>query len=152
MHLINYPEVSIRMATEVDALTVFKWRNSPELIEMSANKKRVSLNEHKIWFKKKLMSEDLMMIIQVNRVDAGLIRFERRTGGECEVSIYLAPGNEGRGVGTLALQQAIECAAFTCSGFVAMIRKENKVSIMLFERQGFVRSSATNGDIIEYRK
>ena len=46
--------VCLRDATIKDELLVFEWRNIENLVALSSKQKKVTFEEHKEWFKKKI--------------------------------------------------------------------------------------------------
>jgi phosphinothricin acetyltransferase len=59
----------------------------------------------------------------------------------CEDSVYLAPGEEGRGLGTALLERVIaEARAFGFKQMLGVITAEREASIRLHRRLGFVEA------------
>jgi len=95
-------DVSIRTAVLGDVKTVFKWRNLPEIVELSELRKTVSWKEHKRWFEVALQDNDhFIFIVTSNENDVGLMRFQRKNDC-CDISIYLTPNNKRKGIGSSA--------------------------------------------------
>ena len=61
------PDIHLRNATDSDENLLFKWRNIKELVALSYFQKKVTLDEHKKWFRNKLKSSNCeLFIIQLN--------------------------------------------------------------------------------------
>lgn len=142
MNQINLRKVGIE-----DEDLLFSWRNINELISLSLLKKKVKLNEHKKWFKNKIKNPySYLRIVQVDNKDVGLIRIELENNGS-EVSIYLVPGNEGKGYGYRALAEALENVNFGHL-FFANVQIDNLPSQKLFEKLDFIEISRDNKFIL----
>jgi len=58
----------------------------------------------------------------------------------CEMSVYIAPDDRGRGLGSILLQRAIDHApSLKVTNLVGLIFGHNAPSLALFERHGFAR-------------
>jgi RimJ/RimL family protein N-acetyltransferase len=142
MNQINLRKVDIK-----DEDLLFSWRNINELISLSLQKKKVTLTEHKKWFKNKIKNPyTYLRIVQADNKDVGLIRIELENNG-CEVSIYLVPGNEGKGYGYRALAEALENVNFG-QFFFANVQIDNLPSQKLFEKLDFIETSRDNKFIL----
>ena len=143
-------EVCLRKINSDDKNLLFEWRNLNELVALSYFKNKVTLIEHTRWFNQKLISTDSdLNIIQLNNTDIGLIRIEMSIKG-CEVSIYLIPGNEGKGYGYKALSMALSKNK-SCSSFYANVQLKNISSQKLFLKLKFKEVSRDN-EFIFYQK
>ena len=90
--------IYLREATINDELLVFEWRNIDSLVALSSKQKKVTLQEHQQWFKKKIADLNCkLLIIQLKEKSIGLIRLELEQE-ECKITIYLIPGYEGQGI------------------------------------------------------
>ena len=143
-------EVCLRKINSDDKNLLFEWRNLNELVALSYFKNKVTPIEHTRWFNQKLISTDSdLNIIQLNNTDIGLIRIEMSIKG-CEVSIYLIPGNEGKGYGYKALSMALSKNK-SCSSFYANVQLKNISSQKLFLKLKFKEVSRDN-EFIFYQK
>ena len=143
-------EVALRSAKSDDEDLLFEWRNIDELVALSYYREKVSIEEHHAWFRNKLASSSCsLLIIQVNGNDAGLIRLEQDQG-RYEVTIYLIPGNEGKGYGSLALAQALSQNNI-CEQYQARVQLGNVPSQKLFTRLGFVEVSRDDQFILYHK-
>jgi len=134
-------DIHLREATINDKLLIFEWRNIDTLVVLSSQQKKVTLQEHEQWFKRKIADLNCeLLIIQLKNENIGLIRIESEQG-ECEVTIYLIPGYEGQGFGYLALSQAIDNCTLSCKSYLAKVQSKNIPSQKLFQKLGFLEVS-----------
>ena len=141
-------DIHLRDATINDKLLVFEWRNIATLVALSSQQKKVTLQEHQQWFKRKIVDLNCkLLIIQLKNENIGLIRIESEQG-ECEITIYLIPGYEGQGFGHVALSQAIDNCTLNCKSYLAKVQSKNIPSQKLFQKLGFSESSENDAFIL----
>ena len=141
-------DIHLRDATIYDKLLVFEWRNIDTLVALSSHQKKVTLQEHQQWFKRKIVDLNCkLLIIQLKNENIGLIRIESEQG-ECEITIYLIPGYEGQGFGHVALSQAIDNCTLNCKSYLAKVQSKNIPSQKLFQKLGFSKASENNAFIL----
>ena len=138
--VLNQTNIHLRPASHEDCDLLFKWRNLPEIINLSSSRRKVSHAEHKFWFQSVLEnSNKLIFIIEEGGLPVGQIRFDINIDGEAEISIYLIPGQGGRGIGGFAI--SIGCDLLSDQNnvkkIVANIRSDNSHSISAFTKCGF---------------
>jgi RimJ/RimL family protein N-acetyltransferase len=133
-------DIHLRDATIYDKLLVFEWRNIDTLVALSSHQKKVTLQEHQQWFKKKIADLNCkLLIIQLKEKSIGLIRLELEQE-ECKITIYLIPGYEGQGFGYAALSQAIDNCTLDCKSYLAEVQIKNIPSQKLFQKLGFSKT------------
>ena len=141
-------DIHLRDATIYDKLLVFEWRNIDTLVALSSHQKKVTLQEHQQWFKRKIVDLNCkLLIIQLKNENIGLIRIESEHE-ECEVTIYLIPGHEGQGFGYVALSQAIDNCTLNCKSYLAKVQSKNVPSQKLFQKLGFSEASENDAFIL----
>ena len=144
--------VNIRIAEFSDLEKIFKWRNIDMIVTLSSSQKTVTHREHSQWFKKAINNPNIkILIIENNGLPVGQIRFEKKNkDNACDVSIYLIPGEQSKGIGSIAIVKGI---AFIkkqwkkIESINANIRKENKKSKLFFERNFFVKTDHSDQQI-----
>lgn len=145
--------IILRNALIDDELLLYKWRNINELVVLSSKQKKVTFNEHKIWFRKKIQDSNCkILIIQLNEEDIGLIRLEKEDKINCRISIYLLPGHEGQGHGYVALSKVINSGIFNCKSYFAEVQNKNIPSQKFFKKLGFSISSTKDKKSILFRR
>ena len=141
-------DIHLRDATIYDKLLVFEWRNIDTLVALSSQQKKVTLQEHQQWFKRKIVDLNCkLLIIQLKNENIGLIRIESEQG-ECEITIYLIPGYEGQGFGHVALSQAIDNCTLNCKSYLAKVQSKNTPSQKLFQKLEFSKVSENDAFIL----
>ncbi|CAM4139489.1 UDP-2,4-diacetamido-2,4,6-trideoxy-beta-L-altropyranose hydrolase [Zobellia nedashkovskayae] len=136
--LINSLNISFRKAVKTDLELTYEWSNDELVRKNSFNSEQISLDDHSNWFMKKIIDNDnLFLIVQVNEVPAGVVRYELK-GENAVVGVSIQ--NEFRGQG-LATEFLIKSAELYFSKYdkpiFAFIKKRNGASIKAFEKAGY---------------
>ncbi len=138
--------LSLRFARSEDKKTLFRWRNIEEIVALSSSRRHVTWDEHSAWFDQALMGDRcIILIVEAKGEPIGLVRFDSRGNDGSIISIYLIPGETGKGRGTALIQAACNRAitAWPHLQWVeAKIRSDNERSIVVFRRAGFLPLSA----------
>lgn len=138
--------VTVREATVEDSDHMLEWRNHPDVRVTSRNKEPIQELEHDAWFRSVLGDPDRILLIGVLEGDLiGVVRFDIR-GGNAEVSIYLAPGRAGRGVGSdllAAAEEYVRLKRNDVSVITAEVLGENRGSHNLFRSRGYALSTSS---------
>ncbi|MCZ7559462.1 MAG: UDP-2,4-diacetamido-2,4,6-trideoxy-beta-L-altropyranose hydrolase [Burkholderiaceae bacterium] len=134
------PEVVVRPATRADARDLFEWRNAPEVRRFSRSDAAIGWDDHCRWLAAVLDDPQRALLVgSAGASPAGVVRFDI-DGVEAEVSIYLAPGQAGRGMGRALLDAAERWLAAHRAG-VSLLGAEalarNDASHRLFTGCGF---------------
>ncbi len=129
------PAVAVRPAASDDAQKVWEWRNAPEIRATAIDPAEIPWEDHSAWFARRIADPQTAMLIGAAQGhDVGFVRYDL-TVDTATVSIFLAPGQAGRGMGR-ALLQASEQWIIThypdVRHFHADVRPENGTSIALF--------------------
>jgi CMP-N-acetylneuraminic acid synthetase/RimJ/RimL family protein N-acetyltransferase len=138
------PPVGLRAATLADRQAILAWRNDPATRRASFDRREIGPEEHARWFQDSLARADRRMwIVQAAGADVGVVRLDL-DGRVGEVSIVLAPGARGRGLGTAALR-VLAGEAFGPLGLASLrarIKRGNRASLAAFRRAGFSGGAA----------
>lgn len=134
------PEVVVRAATEADARDLFEWRNAPEVRRFSRSDAPIEWDDHRRWLAATLADPQRVLLVgSAAGSPVGVVRYDL-AGSEAEVSIYLAPGQAGRGLGRALLDAAERWLAARHPG-VSLVWAEaladNEASHRLFTGGGF---------------
>jgi GNAT superfamily N-acetyltransferase len=121
--------VSLRAAALADCERVWQWNFAEDVRAMSNDPSIVALATHAAWYVDRI-AKGAIWIVEHEGEDVGVVRID---GGK--ISIALAAGARGRGVGKRAIAAA--CAAWG-GPVVAQIRNDNQPSRAAFEACGFV--------------
>jgi RimJ/RimL family protein N-acetyltransferase len=138
--------VRLRDAAAGDAEQLYAWRVDEETVRQSVAPPPASLDEHRRWLDEVLRDSEVALFVahdEERGVDVGAVRIERRTGGEVEMSITVAPEQRGRGYA----RDLISCglAAAGRVRIVARVKSGNLRSLRAFRALGFDGDRA-NGD------
>lgn len=131
--------VGLRPATSTDAEMIFDWRNNDEIINQGIDSRPVTWEEHTEWFNAKLESDDnRIFVIRHRDEDVGVLRFDGRSPSV--VSIYLTPGQAGKGIGATALLMGCRLVRDDLSPgqIIAVVRADNPRAQRAFLKAGFV--------------
>jgi RimJ/RimL family protein N-acetyltransferase len=142
--------ISLRHATEADAVHLFQWRNDEQTRAASVSQDPVGWEEHSAWFRGILGDgrRILYMAFQADQPEdappIGMCRFDQLDQQTFEMSINLDPEFRGKGLAGPVLQAAV--AKFRAEEgalrLTATVRRENLASSRIFIRAGFAESSA----------
>lgn len=136
-HAKDGGEVSLRLAAPADAMMMYELQTAPETRRYSRNTVPPTLAEHLAWFEKALVDGSRLMTVICHRgVPAGVLRFDRcAEPTEFEISIAVAPGRHGMGLGAAALGLA-QCL-MPGARLLAEVDPANLASRRLFRGAGF---------------
>lgn len=134
------PEVAVRAATQADTRDLFDWRNAPEVRRFSRSDAPIAWDDHCRWLAATLADPRRVLLVgSTGSAPVGVVRYDI-SGARAEVSIYLVPGQSGRGLGR-ALLGAAERWLAARHPEVALVDAEalagNDASHRLFAGSGF---------------
>ncbi|WP_462163518.1 UDP-2,4-diacetamido-2,4,6-trideoxy-beta-L-altropyranose hydrolase [Pseudoalteromonas xiamenensis] len=130
--------VTLRPATLEDTELLFAWQSNPEIRKYSRNPKPVEFNEHVRWLRNTLAnSQRALFIIEDSwtKSGVGMLRLDHISELELEISILVAPEQQGAGYADAAIH-AID-ASFKRKTIHAYLDPSNLKSSKLFARAGF---------------
>jgi RimJ/RimL family protein N-acetyltransferase len=142
--------LTLRAATLDDEALLLGWRNDPEAIRFSVSGQGVNPDEHATWLARRLADPATHLWIAEERgAPVGQVRVDVE-GGTGTVSIAVAPGERGRGLGTAALRAMValvesDPAVLTLR---ALVHTDNPASARAFELAGFLRLERREGEFI----
>lgn len=143
LEIIETERLLLRGINESDAELIVKWRSEPDVYKYFKAPHKITVDEHLYWYHNRYLSNE-------NRFDWICIekKSEQRIGVfglykedyKSEVNYILAPEAQHKGYATEAIQKLIQYAAdiWNSKKIIAEIHKDNKQSIILAERLGFV--------------
>ena len=131
--------VALRPATRDDGAIMLDWQRDPTTRRHARNPAVPTEAEHLAWLDGTLADPArLLNVIMHGDEPAGVLRLDRHVSapGECyEISVLVAPGKRGLGLGTAALAAAARLVPE--AGLVAEVLPENRASRLLFRGAGF---------------
>lgn len=112
------------------------------MIKLGSSGRGVTWEEHCGWFDKVLSntSNTTLLIVNLDAIPVGQIRFELIEQHTYLVSIYLLEEYTHKGIGSVALQKGLKWMRdkdASCT-FVAFIKIDNNISRAVFLKTGFV--------------
>jgi RimJ/RimL family protein N-acetyltransferase len=137
-------EVVLRKATSEDAEQIFSWRNDPRTREHFFDSQPILWNQHVQWLNETLQRKDKHLLIgEMNNKPVGVLRFDA-LDAIAEISIYLVPELDGKGLGSCLLEVGCRWVRDNLpriNKIQSHVLTENKRSIKVFEKNGFVEFS-----------
>jgi RimJ/RimL family protein N-acetyltransferase len=132
---INSDLVRLRTVRQSDCATILKWANDPTVRNSAFNSTHISIEEHKLWFSKKINDQNCYFFIALDTDEnpIGQIRFDV-IKGIATVDISIDKEWRDKGFAKRILNLGIDNLLNVCniSLIVANIKKENSNSIKTF--------------------
>lgn len=129
-----------RRATLEDASMIYDWRTSPEVMGVSRNTEPFPYEAHCAWLKRVLVDPHRLLLVGIHEGrDVGVVRFDI-DGPRAEVSIFLAPGTMGAGLGRALLSEAeamLRQDHPQVTLLNAWVKADNPRSFQLFQHLGY---------------
>jgi RimJ/RimL family protein N-acetyltransferase len=138
-----------------DAVLIYNWANDPTVRANSYSQKAIKLEEHLIWFKKKISDKESMLNIYEHESDGpvGMVRIDGEKYEELAViSIIISSEQRGQGYASWMLKDAcIKYKSRYHKDIIAYIFVTNQPSFNSFNRAGFelIEQKKVNG-ILSY--
>jgi UDP-2,4-diacetamido-2,4,6-trideoxy-beta-L-altropyranose hydrolase len=144
-HLCRSP-LTVRRATADDSAFVHAGRNAEGVRRVSRSAGPIAWSDHQRWFDAVLADPRRELLIGcLEGEPVGVLRYDLDAdGGRAEVSLYLAPGREGQGLGPELLAAAEAWLRRERPGvqrLVAEVLAGNRASLQLFEQDGYAARS-----------
>ena len=134
--------LALRKARASDCERVLAWRNGPEVRRRAKDSRAIGEREHREWYAQKLADPDCVLLIaELPGTPVGVLRYDLHQD-EARVSIFLAPGLEGRGLGPRMLVRGSEWLRKhhpRTKRLLAEILEDNDRSAHAFACAGYVR-------------
>jgi len=132
--------ISLRPATAADVSRLFEWRDADETRRFFFDPAPLERHIHEQWLRETLARGDRRLLIGETRDGpVGVLRFDL-LNDEAEISVYLVPGRQGRGLGTDLLRVGVAWAQQALPGIdrlTARIHPDNLASHRAFAKSGF---------------
>ncbi len=135
----DFEKVRISKVTAKDVLEVYKLSNQPSVRSASFSQDKIDLEGHKRWFENKLKDNNAIMLkASISGKLAGQARLDIN-GKTALVGISTSEDFRGKGVASKLLQAIIRKARNRGIETIdALIKSNNRASIGLFEKNGWV--------------
>jgi len=132
--------IVLRPAGPADIDHILLWRNAEETRRHSHDPSPIDAGAHAAWFEKALRADDTALLIGERAGQpVGVLRYDFN-GSECTVSVYLVPGQHGRGYGPRLLREGHEWLRHHHAEVTrvrAEVRPENRDSARAFRQAGY---------------
>ncbi len=134
--------IKLRKGNLNDLDFLFNLRNEEAVRKVSFSSEPIDLDVHRNWLKKKLASNDsVLMIAQEDSRPIAQIRFDWINDSETQINIAVTEAFRGRGYGSEIIKQS--SAEFfrefiKCKSIHAFIKPDNPASIHSFRKAGYV--------------
>lgn len=132
--------IYVRDATSNDARMIYDWRTSPEVMGASRNTASFPFEDHLAWLQRVLQDpQRLVLIGRYDGRDVGVVRFDVE-GDRAQVSIFLAPGTIGAGLGRALLtagEVRLRGKHPQVTWVDAWVNADNPRSFQLFQHLGY---------------
>jgi len=137
--------LSLRPAREHDMKRLWLWANDPSVRRNSYHPEPIPFADHQKWFKKKLGSPDsLVLILMLDGIAAGQVRYDRVEPQTAEIDFSIDPEFRGLGLGARLIKLSLEQAGHYLG--VRQVRAEvfqsNYASQAVFIKTGFIQTGA----------
>jgi RimJ/RimL family protein N-acetyltransferase len=132
--------ISLRPLTREDARTVFEWRNMPQIVARATSGRAVSWDEHVRWVEDTVTGDKRRAyIVEDDGRPVGQTRFDRSGERACVISVYLAPGHIGHGIGSFAITEGCRriFAEWPVEEIVACVQDGNERGRAVFPKCWF---------------
>ena len=138
---------NLRRAVLGDEGLLLSWANDLEVRRQAINQKRISIADHKKWFRQKLRDPLVsIFILEMNYISVGQFRYEL-VGKEAILDYSLASEHRGQGLGAVLLAKGIniiECSHPQVS-INAEIKERNDASKSALLKVGFKKVGSGSG-------
>lgn len=147
------PRITLRRIRSDDGDLIREWRNDEDAVRFSVTGRPVSPGEHATWFAGQVDDPGLLFWIAEQQGNpVGQVRVAL-SGGAGTVSIAVAPGRRGRGIGTSILRVLLSEMVHhpEVSTLTALAHQGNTASVRAFERAGFRSLQRVEGEFVRLR-
>jgi len=130
----------LRSARWEDAGMLWVWANDPTVRANSFHADPIPLDEHLVWYKKKLASSDTSFwIIEDDRMPVAQIRYDRVDESTAKINFSVASNHRGKGIGSksILLTYEIACKSLGVRRADGIVFLANKASQHAFVKAGF---------------
>jgi RimJ/RimL family protein N-acetyltransferase len=138
--LMRARSLNLRPAVAGDRDNLFLWRNHEDNRRHSGDGRPIARPAHDAWFSATLADgARKLLIAEDDGVPVGVLRYDI-AGFTATVSLYLVPGNGGRGFGEAMLAAGEKWLSRACPGVRALeaaVRPDNLPSMRVFGAAGF---------------
>jgi RimJ/RimL family protein N-acetyltransferase len=132
--------INVRNACPEDFELLYKWANDEDVRKQSFRSDKIELEQHKIWFDKKINDENCsIFIFEDQNIALGQVRIEKINEQDSIIGISIDYLYRGKGYSTQLIQ--IACEKYSKNNkfcrINAYVKIENLASKKAFQNAGF---------------
>lgn len=147
--------VLLRPVTKNDIKLIFNWSNENIVRANSLTREKITWDTHVKWFENTLKSNNVLFFIMVNNgIDVGQVRLDLKEDNMAVITYDIDKRYRGMGYGKKILELA-EVALYKRFKdkylLQAMVKKDNKVSRVIFERLNYKIKNNDNEFVTYYK-
>ena len=142
--ICNFREAEVR-----DSKIIFEWANNMDVRNNAINKDKIEWESHLKWYNRRINSETCkILILELNKVPIGQIRYEKNENGNWVIDYSIAPEYRNHGFGTIIIKNSLNY--FKSQKVLAQVKKNNFSSIAVFEKLQFKKNDTEIINNVEY--
>jgi len=138
--MLRAESIKLRAAGKEDCNDIFNWANDPDTRKASFSGSAINYKTHCKWFQESLKNRQRTIFIGLDKISTkiGVVRLDKVSKYTAEVSINIAPQMRGKGYAAKLIRLSCRSCPFGgISFFIALIKKQNNISIQAFKKAGF---------------
>ena len=130
-------KLSLKKANLSHEYILYKWHNLKSVLKYSLDQNKVSLKDHKKWYKKQLKSKNILKIIYLNKIPIGFVRLDKKRSFYL-INYMIIPRFRKKGYASKALKKIIVDFNYQNKHkLVAIVKKNNIPSLKIFKKLNF---------------
>lgn len=141
------PNLKLRLANLDDKEQVFQWRNHVDTRKYFFDPSPISWENHSKWFEETLKNPRKYLLMgTLNDREIGVLRYDFVGKSTLNVSIYMVPGQSGKGLGSFLLScgnQWVKENVLEANRIQAEVIPSNLASLKVFLKAGFKETHNT---------
>lgn len=125
----------VTYARKGDELFLFKLKNDILVRKSSLITRKISLQEHKKWFLRRLKIRPKILIFSKNNIKFGQVRFDKNFNNYYEIDYSIIKSFRGKGYSVKILKKALKI--FKKKKIIAKVKYNNSISKKVFTKLKF---------------
>jgi spore coat polysaccharide biosynthesis predicted glycosyltransferase SpsG/RimJ/RimL family protein N-acetyltransferase len=142
-------QIFLRCASKIDCLSLWQWRNHPEVRKWSFDARTIPYSEHRAWFGRKSNDKKVNIYIAHNSESEkfGQVRFEFNGNHAASINVNLNPRFIGQGMGNKIIRLSTQTYFKNHASVrqvIAEVRRGNVRSAKAFRKAGYTFCGRTS--------
>jgi RimJ/RimL family protein N-acetyltransferase len=135
--------MTLQLADKNDVDIIFQWQSNADIRRFSRNSTPIEYQEHCQWFEQAIKSKNRKIyLMSYQQRFVGMLRLDDIDSNSCEISILVAPKEQGKG---LALKALNSLTALNIKQEIhAYVHTDNLTSHKLFQKAKFSKIDPNN--------